>query len=356
MKKRIFTQTYAILCALILLAGIITVFFFAWSAGITETVAALLGIFLSFIIAPTYHELGHCGFASAMKMELMYTKFFCFKLQRKQGKLRFGFASPFAADQTQVVPKSGENMLRRARLYTVGGLVLSGILFVLLLAASILLFCLKVHSYCIYAMLPYAAYLFLLNVLPCEYASGKTDALVYRGLKRGYPVERVMLSAMEIQGRLYAGESYAEIEEKLYTELPQLCEDEPLFAVMQDLRYRYYLELGDMEKAADALNRLAQAQVYLSDYETERIAAELVYMHSVLGNLTQAEESGRICRDFLQSDDVAAKRILAAYSKASGKIEAVEPLLAQAEAAIQKERFVGIRKAEKILLSRIAAE
>ena len=122
---------------------------------------------------------------------------------------------------------------------------------------------------------------------------------------------------------------------------------------MQDLRYRYYLEKGEMEKAADALNRLAQAQAYLSDYETERIAAELVYMHSLLGNIEQAEDSGRLCKGFLQGDSVTAKRILAAFSKAAGKQDAVEPLLQQAEEAMAEERYLGVRKFERILLSRI---
>ena len=94
----------------------------------------------------------------------------------------------------------------------------------------------------LWGMVPYAAYLFLLNLPPVEYASGKTDTLVYLGLKKGYDGEKNMLSAMEIQGQLYEGKSFAEIDETLYFDNPQLCEDEPLFAVMLDLKYRYFLE------------------------------------------------------------------------------------------------------------------
>lgn len=355
MKKGILTRIYASLCVLLLIAGIIAVFAFAWGAGIAETVQCLIGMFLAFLFAPLFHEIGHVIFAAKANMQLVYTKFFCFKLYRKNGKLRFALASPFASDQTQVVPKNGGDMLRRARGYTIGGLVLGGILFALLLTGSIVLLCLHVRAYLLLATLPYTGYLFFLNVLPLEYPTGKTDMLIYRGLRRGDDVEKTMLSAMEIQGRLYAGESYAEIDETLYLSTPQLREDEPLFSVMQELRYRYYLEKIEMEKAADALNRLAMTQAYLSPSEAERVAAELVYMHSLLGNYKEAEDSGKLCQDFLKSETVQAKRILAAFCKANGKIEEAEILIQQAKSLLYTEFIQGVGKSEEILLSRILA-
>ena len=177
--------------------------------------------------------------------------------------------------------------------------------------------------------------------------------LVYVGLKKGFDAEKNMLAAMDIQGQLYEGKSYAEIEPKRYFELPQLCEDEPLFALMLDLRYRYYLEKGELEKAADQLNRLANSQVYLPDSEAEKIAAELVYMHSLLGDFEAAEENGKLCREYLNSEAAAAKRILAAYSAAFGRKDAAEELISQAEEALRNERIVGVAKFERVLLSRI---
>ena len=95
-------------------------------------------------------------------------------------------------------------------------------------------------NYILWGILPYTGYLFLLNVLPLEYPNGKTDIGVYVGIKKGEAAEKNMLSAMEIQGQLAEGKSFSEIDEMLYMDVPQLCEDEPMFAVMLDLRYRYY--------------------------------------------------------------------------------------------------------------------
>jgi hypothetical protein len=205
-------------------------------------------------------------------------------------------------------------------------------------------------------MLPYAAYLFFLNLPPFEYASGKTDGYIYKGIKKGFDAEQCMISVMEIQGQLCEGKSFAEINEKYYFDLPQLCEDEPLYAVVLDLRYRYYLEKGELEKAADCLNRLALNEEYLSFHELEKIAAELVYMHALNGDLKSAEINYTASKNFLKEETVTAKRIVATYAKACGKEEAVQILLEQAQALLEKEKIVGVRKFEEILLLRLSEE
>lgn len=348
---------FSVFCAAISLLGMLAstalCFYFAWQAGITESVQLLVAFVLSLIIAPTVHELGHIALAKKGNMELVYTKFFCFQIKIKEGKKRLGLTSPFRTDETQVIPKTGGNMQRRAAKYTLGGLLLSGILLALLCAAAITLTCLGNTNFLLWGFVPYTAYLFLLNVLPLEYPSGKTDMLVYRGLKKGYDAEKNMLAAMEIQGQLYEGKSFSEVDERLYFNQPQLPEDEPLFAVMLDLKYRYYLEKQDLDKAADCLNRLAAAQAYLPQEKVEELAAELVYMHALRGDLQRAEDCGTYCKGYLQSNTASAKRILAAFSAAFGKTESVVPLIAQAETCLQTERVKGVGKFERILLSRL---
>ena len=351
--KRKLTTIYAACMTALLAAGFLLAFVFAMKTGVEDTIKCLVGLVYGFVLSPILHELGHVSFAQIAKMDYVYVKFFCFKIYIKNGKKRFGFASPFAPDETQVLPKSGGNMQKRAILYTLGGLIYGGVFLLIILAGAIVCTALGKTSYLLWGMVPYAAYLFFLNLPPVEYASGKTDTLVYLGLKKGCDAEKTMLSAMEIQGQLYEGKSFAEIDETFYFDNPQLCEDEPLFAVMLDLKYRYFLEKEEYDKAADCLNRLVEAQEYLPDAEAEKLAAELTYLHSLRGDLESAEESGKLCREYLKSDEAAAKRVLAAYSKAFGKTEAIEPLKAQAQACLEKERIEGLRKFEEILLSRI---
>ena len=354
--KKTLTTIYAILNTVCLLAGCVLVFWLAWKAGTTQTIKVLCALTLSFVFAPIFHELGHVAFALGTGMEYVYFKAFCFRFIRKDGKLKFSFASPFAADETQVIPKRGGNMQKRAAKYALGGLIVEGSVFFVLLVTAILTTVFVKPTFILWGMIPYFAYLFFLNILPLEYASGKTDTLVYRGIKKGDDAEKNMLAAMEIQGQLYEGKSFAEIPEMYYFDLPQLCEDEPLYAVMLDLRYRYYLEKEDYDRAADCLNRLAQAQAYLPDEEVMKIAAELTYMHALNKDFERLQQTSGVCKEYLASESATAKRVLAAYSYAIDKKEAVSALKTQAEKYLAKERIKGLAKFERTLLSRIAEE
>ncbi len=356
MKRRLPT-IYAIFCTLLLVAGFLLAFYFAWQRGQTATLLCVVGMLAGVVLSPIVHELGHVVFAKSVGFRCVFVKFFCFKIHVKEGKKRFAFASPFAADETQVIPANGGDMPRRAARYTLGGLFFSGIFLGVLLAATATLAWLAPSSACLLlGTIPYAAYLFLLNFLPLEYASGKTDALVYRGIKRGEDAEKCMLSAMEVHGQLSEGKSFGEIDEHYYFGLPQLREDEPLFAVLADLRYRYYLDIEEFEKAADCLNRLAQTQAYLSEKEVEKVAVELVYMHALNGDRERAEESAKLCQAPLRENTPSAKRVLAAVSRYCGKEEAVAPLIEQAQALLSNEPILGVRKFEERLLSRLTKE
>ena len=351
MRRKLPTM-YAILLILLWVGGSLLVFGFAWQMGVRKMMGSILGFVLGFGLAPVVHELGHLCFGSLMKMECVYIKCFCFKVYTKNGKKRFGLASPFSKDETQMIPTKSGNMEKRMIVYSLGGLIF-GVAFILLVTVAALICQLFGHAeFALWGILPYAVYLVLVNVVPFEYASGKTDTCICLGIKKGYDAEKTMISALEIQGQLYEGKSFAEIDERLYFDLPQLCEDEPMFAVILDLRYSYYIEKSEMEKAADCINRLAYVQAYLPRAQVEKIAAELMYMHVINGDLARAEECGDMCRDFLRGNTATAKRVLIAYSAAYGRTDTVAALLKQARRCLDDEKIAGIRKFEEILIER----
>ena len=351
--KKGFTVVYSATLLLCSIAGMALAFYFGLQASVWQGVMAIVGVLLGSMLAPIAHELGHVFFAVKNGMKPVFLKCFCFCYQRMDGRKRISLVSPFLPDETRALPKFGGDMKKRAVWYTLGGLIFSGIFVALIAIFATVWTAFLGDAYLLLGMLPYSAYLFLLNAVPLVYPSGKTDARVYLGLKKGYGEERVFLSAMEIQGKLAEGNSFSEIDERLYFDLPQLPEDEPLFAVICDLRYRFYLEKNELEKAADCLNRWAGAEPYLSTYEQEKLLAELLYMHALNGDFESAEACGKGCKAFLKSSEVLAKRALAAYSLAFGELDAAEILVRQAYEALEKEEIEGVKKAERILISRI---
>jgi hypothetical protein len=76
-------------------------------------------------------------------------------------------------------------------------------------------------------------------------------------------------------------------------------------------------------------------------------------MHLLNRDWERFEETQKLCREVLLENTAMAKRILAAYSYAVDKKEAVPTFKEQAERCLEKERMKGVAKFERILLSRI---
>lgn len=358
--KRLFGTIYSLVLLVLLAAGeIALVCVIAWREGIPALVCAVAGFLLSVIFTLMFHELGHVFFGKKQGMRLKMTKFFCFKISEKEGKLRFSFSSPFLPEETQMIPRSGGNMHRRALCYTAGGLIGSGVWLILLLAAALIcgIFS-RAAAFVFWSGIPYAVYLFLLNSVPAIYAGGKTDAAIFRGILKGDAPEKAMVCAMEIYGQLSEGKSFAEIPDEWYFGFPQLAENEPMYALILDLRYRRHLEKGELEKAADCLNRLgALAEPgYLYPDQLADLALEFGYMHILNGDLKSAEESislGELTGKE-RKNTAAFCRVCALRSAAEGNLEKADCWKAAAEEFLRREPLEGVRKSERILLSRIA--
>lgn len=350
--KCIFAKIYAWLLLVCMLAGLGVVAAFAWS-DVGNLIQSVVGAAAAFILAPAFHELGHMIFATANSLQTVYCKFFCVRYYRRDGKPRFGFANPFAPDETQVLPMGSEDMQKRAYAYAIGGLAVEGAFLFVLITACVVCWCLGATAYIAVVMLPYTAYHFLLNLLPVEYPSGKTDALVARGIFKGAPAEQTMLNMMRIHGELQVGKTYSEMEESWYFSAPQLAEDEPLYAAILDARYAYYVEKEEYEKAFDCLKRIRAAGEYLSEQEILSLERNLAYLCLVGGNDEVLKTAAKNSEEYWSSDDVAVKRTLALYMQKCGETERAQALIAQANALLEKESILGLRRHESLLLSRI---
>ncbi len=338
---------------LILTVTSMVVIIFLAMPSLDNLIEAIVGTAVSLAVVPMVHELGHVSFALANRMQIAYCKFFIFRFYRKGEKLSFGFANPFAPEETQVLPMGSENMQKRAYAYAIGGLVFGGVLLLIFLAASILSWSLDGSAYAVYSWLPYAAYLFLLNVVPVEYPSGKTDALVACGIKNQAPVEQTMLNLMRIHGELQQGKTFGEIAEEFYFSAPQIAVDEPLYVPILDVRYSYYLEKEDYENALDCLKRIREAGEYLTQEEIFSLERNLAYLSLLGGKDTVLKRAVHSDEKAWQADDIAVKRILALYMCGCGDDERTAALVAQAQALLPTVYPLGLRKHEEILLSRI---
>ncbi len=346
------SKIYAIALTTIFLICEVLLFCLPVFSGIDGWIELLTGLLIALIFAPTIHEIGHLSFAYASKMKPVFVKFFCFKIEKKGGRYAFSFANPFEPDQTQVLPIKSGDMQKRAKRYALGGLIYGGGFFALFFFSAFVLSCFGIHSAKLWGITPYSGYLFLLNAVAFEYPSGKTDMLVYKGLCQNDATEKAMVMAMEVQGLAYEGIPYAKMGKENFS-FPVLAEDEPLFAVCNHLKYRLALDEENYESASDALNRLAQSECYLSNFERERLASEITYMHVISSNVSAANETAKYCESYLKSESLSAKRILATVSYLSGRMEEARILKTQAEKLLEQEEILAEKYLEEKLLSRL---
>ena len=339
-----------------LIVFVLRVSAYAWlvRTELSCLIQSVVGLLTALIFVPAFHELGHVLFAKINGMKVVYCKCFCLRFYAKDGRMKIGFANPFAPDETQVLPMGSENMQRRAYAYAVGGLVASALI-LLVTVVFVLVSWVKGADYCtLYPWMCYASYVFLLNALPAEYPTGKTDALIARGILKGEAVEATMLNVMRIQGGLQSGSSYAELTSDWYFSAPQIAVDEPLYVAILEARYAYYVEKEEYEQAFDCLKRIKEAGEYLSEEEILRLEKNLAYLCLLGGNDEVLKTAVKNNEGYWQSEDVAIKRTLALYMQKCGEAERAHLLIAQAKQLLENNEVAGIKKHEELLLSRIS--
>ena len=165
----------------------------------------------------------------------------------------------FKSSSVEVFPYGSKHMKARMIATASAGLVFDFMLIVLgvlsLAVPSVPVF------FCI--VLPYAFYSFLINVAPFEYKSGKTDGLVVWELISNQPTAQVMLAILKIQGLQHSGKLLRELDEGLFLDVPQLPEDDVNFIILTQLRYEYYLAVGNDSEAYKYFMRYKDLVGYL---------------------------------------------------------------------------------------------
>ena len=172
----------------------------------------------------------------------------------------------FRSSSVEVFPYGSKHMRARMALTAAAGLFFD---FLLIALGVIALAVPSVPAFfCV--VLPYALYSFIINVVPFEYKSGKTDGLVVWELIRNVPTAQVMIAILKIQGLQHSGKLLRELDEGLFLDVPQLPEDDVNFIILTQLRYEYYLAVGNDSEAYKYFMRYKDLVGYLpAEYDVD---------------------------------------------------------------------------------------
>lgn len=184
----------------------------------------------------------------------------------------------FKSSSVEVYPKGAKAMRLRFTLTAAAGLFFD----LLIIVLGIIAFAVpSVHP--LFGIgLPYALYEFIINVVPMEYASGKTDGLSICEVLSKNDSAQVMIAVLKVQGLVNGGMFLREIDESLLLDVPQIQEDDINFIMLTQLRFEYYEAIGNDTEAYKYFLRYQDLIQYLpSEYGGTGAAGRKVEIETV---------------------------------------------------------------------------
>ena len=238
----------------------------------------IIGAIIAGICHTFAHELGHliAGKRAGFAFSSMTVWFF--KWSKRRSKIRFDLVMiGEEAGYTEMIPKSPENMEKKLKKMTMGGLIASFVLTLFGLAPFFMKF-LPVWVFSIWAMfLPIGAYFFFGNFLPASSYGARNDGAVLYGLRKNDDESKVTVAILKYQADLYSGKTPSEIDESILFNTPQLPEDSLNFALLLNAKYAYYLDKGDYENAKKTTERLLSLEDYLPKEYMNIVKTDALY-------------------------------------------------------------------------------
>ncbi len=244
----------------------------------------VVGAIVAGFVNTVIHELGHLIAGKIQGFVFVSMTVWFFKWTKENGKTSFSFCRlGDEAGYTEMVPKNAENLRKRYKKVTEGGIIASFFLMLLSVLPVALLDFMPVGLYAVLSMfLPLSTYFYLGSTLPMSSEGFKNDGAVARMLKKDTDECKVAVNILAIHSELYNGKRPSEIDERLYFDVPQLPEDNVYFFYLLDARYAYYVDKGEIENALKVNERLQSVLDYMPKIFRMTVMADALYNACVL--------------------------------------------------------------------------
>ncbi len=209
----------------VLFAGLLVWVF--WLEYNLYALAVYAAMILALPFSSLMHELGHMLFGAICKIKAVPK----FKL--------------FGSSSCKLIPKTDKKLKWRLIFTAYGGLVINAFLFILGIVA------LATNDVPVWLALfiPSNVYLYIINAMPVQFDSGKTDGLIGSELINQADSAKVMLAVLTVQAQVLKGKPIAEVDEQLLFGVPQIIESDESFIALTELRYEYFKAKGETAQA-----------------------------------------------------------------------------------------------------------
>ncbi len=316
-----------------------------------------IGAVVSGVLTTFLHEMGHIILAKRNSFAILSVSVLFFTWEKRGKHFEFKFSFPKEElGSVEIVPKSAENIEKRYKKATAGGLIFTAPLLILGALPLILIDYLPFLLVASWAMLlPISAYSVLGNGFPMPSNDGGTLYMLNKNLD----CMKVRENVLKIQSELYNGKAPSEIDQSLYFDLPQIQEDDVNFIFLLNARYNYYLDKEDFANAKNTNDRLMTLLDYLPSSYQSVIKADALYNACTFDfNETSADDLMYELDDYLNKNNTATNvRIKLAYIlRVEGDNDKLDLFYKKAIKEANKCQIKGLGAFEIKLLDRLIAK
>ena len=318
-------------------------FIFAYQDSFYKVILfALLGVVITFILAPLFHEIGHLIFGLCSGLKLVSFSIYFIKLIFYK-KFSIYLEKNYAFGETVFIPKSPNDYPKKLKITTVGGLLFSAIY---MLLGMVIVFLSKDLFLAITFGLSYhiSAYILLINLIP--FKSDSDGALLLSFANKNGVYEEMLNNVLSLQAEIMCGTEPKDVSARYLTEF-QLSYD--YYSVL--LKYFRYIAFlwRDEESAFKELFDISDLnKVPDSLYET--IYKELFFASIVRGDNAFIKANEDVAIGYLENTESPSNfRIHSAYRQYKGDTEWANIIIETGLKTLGEDN--GLEKYEKRLLA-----
>ena len=162
--------------------------------------------------------------------------------------------SLFGSSSCALIPKKEDKIKTRVIATAYGGITVN--LLIGLICGILVSF--DIAPVWLSFLIPANMYLLILNAIPAQFSSGKTDGLLIDEIVKDRDEGKVLLAVLTAQAQVLNGKPIEEVDEALLFDLPQIREDDQSFIALTELRYEYMKAKGNEEEAQKYKDRFEQ--------------------------------------------------------------------------------------------------
>jgi hypothetical protein len=249
----------------------------------------LLSVPVFILINTFFHEIAHIISGKNNGFKTISFKILGFRFRKVDGKLKVNYVGiGEQIGEAEIIPVETKELKVRYKKVAKAGITAN--LIMTFLSIALMIFWKiyvkdvtqynNVWFYLTAFALPISFYFFLCNALPMTNDLNRNDGAYIYGINHNEPEVSVMFSLMEAHALIYQGYTPSQVPEDLYFNVPQIREDDPIFIVLLNNRYCYYLDKGDYNNAKLVIKRLEELSDFIPKYMYAEIQTELLFAYS----------------------------------------------------------------------------